>query len=1816
MTEQVDCANKNFAASRNASDEPSFPSAPEDLLQWYCSTLTYHPTESCLQYEFVIKGSKVQAQLSLPVWTPVRLTVTSDEQDTKTAAKSCAAYKMSKLIARYGLLKLTGQEDGFKVVRKLWPSVFFNKTVKSTLDAKSGPSLQLCESFVETQAVMFLYSLEIVFESNNRRKFLGLLTPKKLLSTSFPEIECSYVFPIASVIFICPIHLSVENLDILKKFHVKFIENFSLKRASTILNSSQNKSLLVPMNSLRKLEIDYAVSFCSASWKSSYNEIQEATDECKLFGTLKCSCERASFVRKALSKKTAKVIQEKRTLGLPYHKIECLPAVMSDLNMINLAAEIIHEDAQTDLPLYPHTEFMWMPKLLMNYQLPEPRQIIWKAALLHNNNEKDEAKRRMEIGLSTTPLPHQLLLAINDRPPLLEALGRAFLGLQLSQFFFVSNPQWSLPVLQDALKKAMYSSNLSQAAHSSGITALMQVGDRRTSSRNKKARNVRRKKQKDKSQVTNAQCSNAAWISKPLLNLKQECKFCYVWVGSDELWREHLRSSGHDKMMKTHEEKLHQHRCLCSTIPDRAAKDVEEIDFFYEQIVAGSQIMQLNTASDEQLPEAQTTLPAVSQHSPKIPVEDFQPPWSRVNFNKNLNKCETSTDFLTPCTVHSTSNCMQCSHHQVDDFEENFLSQITLEINEPDFKMQVADISPPKPVHLDAMLPFCVAHKKSKLKFVCKQCNVFLRSDISIVLHLHSKSHDQLVKSNMSGFSPLSDDKSPLADENVILECSLCFKKMIGGSQICKHLNSNDHVKHFQTRPSSSSVRSASKLESKISTSFTDISGDPNGDHLSNRSLMYACQVCHIICRSLHAAAKHAQHSSHQAALKSWRNSPDEPEHDQTKQSLKDHFVPELDHWAESMAEQDGYFATLVCKACDFTDKSIVNIKNHLDATSHIEQLASELLTLPKNDDQQQRGHSRRQMHELVQLVCGLCKKTYHGTGHILKHIRSLKHSRAVTASLCPAISYSMWERKLSMYGRFDCIFCEMKFTSMDHFVRSDHMEKELKSIEEASKTLLFVEKGRLWCCVCQLMAANVELMKKHCASSSHFRCVFRRCLPSPRSKSVICPSAASMNERRPSLLADNNKTSAPGDSVVPHLRNDTSIATFGGARVTLLDSSTATDVASTECLKYHRDTVSFDHKTAPDVKLGLNMRGMELSITGNHASVLEKEETIGCKEKNEKEIENWQFCCSFCQWRAHSLAHLKAHVHGKLCEEMQPLNEVNAQAELQPGGIVNLENCVKAEDTCQKAGTDSRRSALDVSCFNLRVAQCGLTSSCPARSYSTSDLTSWPSSEKTTTTNQRGSSSLVLKSTSKSLTCALCDTICSSEENFGRHINSKMHKRVLSSTIQTLLWLRAEEKLVKIGDPSHESLIECSQNIASVPNNHEEGFVDSVSSEQTASSSLSTVPTSISDLNSVCTTADETDDHFTDTVARNQKTQDSPERASLTSSAVEEISAQANTDDLLSQTATVDNLVSDNSLPENQLEKNAVSSSGRVTSSKPTRNCTKNKLAEINKLRSAALSTIGCVLLCCGSDAAMQTIWWLECRVTELPAPETAMSIISDRAAAQECLWHLMHDRSLHQLEDIIGYTFRSKTFLLAALTHPSYTSNKCTDCYERLSFLGAAVLQYLAALLCLDPRFDRKVEQIIWRVCSDGWLAEACARHPLCTFFLHDCPPLAAALETVTNVLGGTGNSTSSSPAPEESHSSTPGPRYSTGEPLNKPVAPFTNAFQGLTKKMQNNLKEVLASLVRALLAAVYLDSGYSWVAVGDVACQVLPLNTIRKF
>ena len=115
----------------------------------------------------------------------------------------------------------------------------------------------------------------------------------------------------------------------------------------------------------------------------------------------------------------------------------------------------------------------------------------------------------------------------------------------------------------------------------------------------------------------------------------------------------------------------------------------------------------------------------------------------------------------------------------------------------------------------------------------------------------------------------------------------------------------------------------------------------------------------------------------------------------------------------------------------------------------------------------------------------------------------------------------------------------------------------------------------------------------------------------------------------------------------------------------------------------------------------------------------------------------------------------------------------------------------------------------------------------------------------------------------------------------------------------------------------------------------------------------------------------------------------------------------------------------------------------------------------------------IGAYLISCGQKGALLLMSWLGLtvlpkdesqedqrrRILDLPIPKTPL-LRSDAEGLRQ-LDYLLD--GFDSFETLIGYRFKDRSYLLQAFSHASYYPNRLTDCYQRLEFLGDAVLDYL---------------------------------------------------------------------------------------------------------------------------------------------------------
>uniref|UniRef100_A0A8C7SYZ1 ribonuclease III n=1 Tax=Oncorhynchus mykiss TaxID=8022 RepID=A0A8C7SYZ1_ONCMY len=128
----------------------------------------------------------------------------------------------------------------------------------------------------------------------------------------------------------------------------------------------------------------------------------------------------------------------------------------------------------------------------------------------------------------------------------------------------------------------------------------------------------------------------------------------------------------------------------------------------------------------------------------------------------------------------------------------------------------------------------------------------------------------------------------------------------------------------------------------------------------------------------------------------------------------------------------------------------------------------------------------------------------------------------------------------------------------------------------------------------------------------------------------------------------------------------------------------------------------------------------------------------------------------------------------------------------------------------------------------------------------------------------------------------------------------------------------------------------------------------------------------------------------------------------------------------------------------------------------------------------------LGCYLTSCGVRAAqmflcslgLKTNYFLHTSARDVANLDVQYGWLKipprcmfDHPDAERTLNHLIS--GFENFERKISYTFQNKAYLLQAFTHASYHYNTITDCYQRLEFLGDAILDYLITKhLYEDPR------------------------------------------------------------------------------------------------------------------------------------------------
>ena len=138
--------------------------------------------------------------------------------------------------------------------------------------------------------------------------------------------------------------------------------------------------------------------------------------------------------------------------------------------------------------------------------------------------------------------------------------------------------------------------------------------------------------------------------------------------------------------------------------------------------------------------------------------------------------------------------------------------------------------------------------------------------------------------------------------------------------------------------------------------------------------------------------------------------------------------------------------------------------------------------------------------------------------------------------------------------------------------------------------------------------------------------------------------------------------------------------------------------------------------------------------------------------------------------------------------------------------------------------------------------------------------------------------------------------------------------------------------------------------------------------------------------------------------------------------------------------------------------------------------------------------------------EALPNTSLWLQEEVEESTFQPNMRDI-------EENLDMFMRNINVSQIEMQIDYKFKEKSFLLQALTHSSYAMNKITYSYERLEFLGDAVLDYLVTCHLMSTEKNLSpgtVTNLRSALVNNNTLADVAVKNGLHKHLLQQSPEL----------------------------------------------------------------------------------------------------------
>ena len=180
--------------------------------------------------------------------------------------------------------------------------------------------------------------------------------------------------------------------------------------------------------------------------------------------------------------------------------------------------------------------------------------------------------------------------------------------------------------------------------------------------------------------------------------------------------------------------------------------------------------------------------------------------------------------------------------------------------------------------------------------------------------------------------------------------------------------------------------------------------------------------------------------------------------------------------------------------------------------------------------------------------------------------------------------------------------------------------------------------------------------------------------------------------------------------------------------------------------------------------------------------------------------------------------------------------------------------------------------------------------------------------------------------------------------------------------------------------------------------------------------------------------------------------------------------------------------------------------------------------------------------------------------------------AFVNEGARRESVRFKRMIDKlGVAEIERIIGYSFKEKSFLLEAFTHPSYEDNRLTHSYEKLEFLGDAVLDYLVTCYIYththaDPG---QLTEIRSALVSNNMFASILINFNLDKFILHSNPGILKKINAYLDTKHDTNNNIEV-----------------TLKQINEEDVPELELVE---------VPKVLGDVFEAVIGAIFIDSGH---------------------